>query len=170
MNEILNRLTGGDLRSEGRAAEVAAQVIERPESLPDLAAGLTLDDRLIRARTCMSMEVISRTHPDLLRPLAPDLIRTAGRETVAQARWHLAEVFCRVTLAPDEAEEALSILLGYLEDKSRIVTFCAVQALGVLGGRSPRKPEIAAAVRRHEHDGGSMAKAVAVALAERKSP
>ncbi|MHC5059212.1 MAG: hypothetical protein ACYTKD_31550, partial [Planctomycetota bacterium] len=89
MNEILQMLAGGDLRSEGRAAEVAARVIDDPDSLPALAEGLSLDDKLIRARTCMSMEVLSRSHPELLEPLVSELIHTAERETVAQARWHL---------------------------------------------------------------------------------
>jgi len=166
MNETLQMLTGGDLRSEGRAAEVAAQVIGDPGSLPALAEGLALNDKLIRARTCMSMEVMSRSHPELLEPLVPELIRTAEHEAVAQARWHLAEIFCNVSLDREQAEQAVSILLEYLEDKSRIVTYCAVQALGVLGKQSARRSEIAAAVERHVGDSKSMAKAVARALAE----
>ncbi|MHC4472194.1 MAG: HEAT repeat domain-containing protein [Planctomycetota bacterium] len=166
MSEILQKLSGGDLRSEGRAAEVAAQVIDDPGSLSELAAGLSLDDKLIRARTCMSLEVLSRSHPELLEPLAPELIRTAESETVAQARWHLAEIFCNVSLDQKRAERTVSVLLEYLEDKSRIVTYRAVQALGVLGSRSTRRSEIAAEIQRHASDSKSMAKAVARALAE----
>jgi len=166
MNEILQMLAGGDLRSEGRAAEVAAHVIGDPGSLPALAEGLTFDDKLIRSRTCMSLEVLSRSHPELLEPLVPELIRTAEQERVAQARWHLAEIFCNVSLDREQAERAVSILLEYLGDRSRIVTCCAVQALGVLGKRSVRKSEIAGAVQRHANDSKSMAKAVARALAE----
>jgi hypothetical protein len=166
MHEILQMLTGGDLRSEGRAADVAAQVIADPGCLPALAEGLALDDKLIRARTCMAMEVLSRSHPELLEPLVPELVRTAEQETVAQARWHLAEILCNVPLARKQAERAVSILLEYLEDKSKIVTYCAVQALGVLGKQSARRSEIAAEVRRHARDSKSMAKAAARALAE----
>lgn len=166
MSEILQQLSGGDLRSEGRAAEVAARVIDDPGSLPELAGGLSLDDRLIRARTCMSLEVLSRSHPELLQPLVPDLIRTAEGETVAQARWHLAEIFSNIALDQEQAERTISTLLEYLGDKSRIVTYCAVQALGVLGKRSTRRSEIAAEIQRHASDSKSMAKAVARALAE----
>jgi hypothetical protein len=166
MNEILQMLTGGDLRSEGRAAEVAAHVIADPGCLSELAEGLSLDDKLIRARTCMSMEVMSRSHPEPLQPLGPELIRTAEEETVAQARWHLAETFCNVPLDRKQAERAVGLLLEYLGDTSRIVTYCAVQALGVLGKKSARKSEIAAEVQRHASDSKSMAKAVARALAE----
>ncbi|MHC4931685.1 MAG: HEAT repeat domain-containing protein [Planctomycetota bacterium] len=166
MNEILQMLTGGDLRSEGRAAEVAARVIGDQGCLPALAEGLPLDDKLIRARTCMSLEVLSRSHPELLRQLVPELIRAAEQETVAQARWHLAEIFCNVSLGRAEAERVVSVLLEYLGDKSRIVTYCAVQALGVLGKQSARRAEIAAAVQRHANDSKSMGKAVTRALAD----
>jgi HEAT repeat protein len=166
MNEILRMLTGGDLRSEGRAAEVAVLVGEDPESLPALAAGLALEDKLLRARTCMSLEVLSRTRPELVQPLAPDLIRTAEREAVAQARWHLAEIFYNVALDRGQVERAIPILLRYLEDKSKIVRVCAVRALGVLGKNSRRRSDIAAEIRRHEGAGKGLAKAVARALEE----
>jgi len=42
MNDILRMLSGGDLRSEGRAAEVAAKVIADPGCLSALADGLSL--------------------------------------------------------------------------------------------------------------------------------
>jgi hypothetical protein len=164
MNEILEVLTGGDLRSEGRADEVAALVIADPDRLPDLAEGLALEDRLLRARTCMSLEVISRTHPGLLEPLRPDLIRIAERETVAQARWHLAEIFGNVPLDPDQTARLVPVLLGYLDDRSRIVVYCAVQALGVLGRESPRRDEIAAAIRSRAGISKSMERAVAQAF------
>jgi hypothetical protein len=157
-------LGGGDLRSEGRAAEVAARVIEDPDRLPGLAEGLSLDDKLLRARTCMCLEVISRSHPGLLEPLVPALIRTAEQETVAQARWHLAEILGNVPLGRAHAERAVTVLLGYLGDKSKIVVYCSVQTLGTLGRRSPRRSEIASAVRRRAKVSKSMEKAVARAL------
>ncbi len=166
MNELLRMLGGGDLRSEGRAADVAAQVIDDPDRLPALAEGLSFDDKLIRARTCMSMEVMSRTHPELLEPLVAVLIRTAEQEKVAQARWHLAEIFGNVPLDRKQTERVVPILLEYLEDKSKIVTYCAAQALGAVGGRSRRKADVVAGLRRHAGDSKSMAKAVARALEE----
>ena len=164
MNELLAKLSGGDLRSEGRAAEVAAEVIHDPALLGDLVEGLSLDDDLIRARTCMSLEVLSRSRPDLLKPLGGRLIRASEAETVAQARWHLAEIFCRVELDRDEAERVVGHLLDWLGDKSRIVGTCAVMALGVVGRESPRRSEIADAIRPLGEKGGKVAKVVAAAL------
>jgi HEAT repeat protein len=164
MNDVLGMLGGGDLRSEGRAAEVAELVIADPDRLVELAEGLARDDRLVRARTCMAIEVISRTHPELLKPVVTKMIGTAERETVAQARWHLAETFCNVPLDRRQVERVVPVLLEYLEDRSKIVRYCAVQALGVLGSRSARKSEIVAAIRPRADEGKSMAKRVARAL------
>lgn len=164
MNEILSMLGGGDLRSEGRAAEVAALVISDPRRLSDLAEGLTLEDRLLRARTCMAIEVISRTHSEILTPLATRLIRTAERESVPQARWHLAETFCTFTLTRARTERLVPVLLSYLTDRSRIVNCCAVLALGVVGERSARRDEIVTRIRPLAARGKSMARHVDRAL------
>lgn len=88
------------------------------------------------------------------------------RETVAQARWHLAEVFCRVTLTPGQADRTISILLTYLDDRSKIVTYCAAQALGALGKTSPRRSEVVAALRLLARAGKSQARAAERALSE----
>jgi hypothetical protein len=122
-------LSGGDLRSEGRAADVAAFVIGDPPRLADLCALLTNDDKLLRARACMAMEVLSRTHPELLVPVMDDLLAAAAVESVAQARWHLAEIFTCVPLTDAQKARTTEVLKGYLGDKSKIVRFCAAKAL-----------------------------------------
>jgi len=164
MNEILAKLSGGDLRSEGKAAEIAGEVIEHPDLLEDLAEGLLSDDRLIRARTCMTIEVISRDHPALLKAIVPQVVDLASRETVPQARWHLAEIFGNVTLSKEDAERVIPILLGYLGGKSKIVRYCAVQTLGVLGTRSSRRDEIMDSIGALTGVTKSLDKAVANAL------
>ena len=142
MNQVLEKLSGGDLRAEGRAEEVAGEIINHPRLLMDLAEGLHHDDKLIRGRACMTMEVISRDHPGLLVDVVPQLIELASTDTVPQVRWHVAEIFRNVALSDEDAERTIPTLLGYLADKSKIVKYCAVQALGVLGRRSPLRGEI----------------------------
>jgi small basic protein len=164
MNEILNKLSGGDLRSEGRAEEVAGEVIDDPRLLADLTAGLRSEDRLIRGRTCMTLEVVSRDRPDLLTGTIPRLIDLAATDTVSQVRWHLAEVFANVPVSADRSDRIVSVMLAYLGDKSRIVKSCAVQALGVLGAASSRREEIADRVRALKDESKGMAKAVRKAL------
>ena len=62
MNALLRKLSGGDLRSDGRANEVAEEVIRTPELLEQLLEGLDEPDDLVRARTVHVMERISRTN------------------------------------------------------------------------------------------------------------
>jgi len=62
MNALLRKLSGGDLRSDGRANEVAEEVIRNPELLEQLLEGLDEPDDLVRARTVHVMERISRTN------------------------------------------------------------------------------------------------------------
>ena len=164
MNKILAKLSGGDLRSEGRAEEVAGEIIDDHNLLVDLAKGLHSDDKLIRARTCMAVEVISRDHPGLLRGLVPQLVELASSEPVPQARWHLAEVFGNVALSDEDTERVIPVLLEYLGDRSKIVKYCAVQTLGVLSARSSRRDEIVERIGALAGDSKSLAKAVSKAM------
>jgi hypothetical protein len=139
-------------------------VIDEPSLLADLAEGLQSDDRLIRARTCMAIETISRDHPALLAPVVSELVDLSSRETVPQARWHLAEAFGRIGLTDAQADQVVLALLAYLADKSKIVRYCAVDALGVLGIRSSRREEIVEMIGGMTGVTKSLDKAVAKAL------
>ena len=102
--------------------------------------------------------------PEVDRPTTTRLAVHGGhRDEQEVACWHLAEIFCAVPLGPKQAERVAGVLLGYLEDRSKIVRYCAVQALGVVGARSGRRPEILAAIESREGEGKSMAKVVAAA-------
>jgi len=164
MNEILDRLSGGDLRSEGRAAEVAQSIIDNPNLLAALTEGLNSENKVIRGRTCMAMEVISREHPHLLTGTIAQLTDLASRDTVAQVRWHIAEVFGNVSVSDDDAEQIIPILFEYLSNKSKIVKYCAVQTLGILGRGSPRRKEIVSKISGLRNESKGLAKAVSQAL------
>jgi hypothetical protein len=113
----------------------------------------------------MAMEVISRDNPDLLVDAIPQLIDLASTDTVSQVKWHIAEILTNVPVTDQEAEQIVPILLVYLADKSKIVKYCAVQALGMLGKRSPRCTEIADRISALADQGKSLDKAVRAALA-----
>ena len=164
MNKVLEKLSGGDLRSEGRADEVAQEIINDRDLLADLVEGLHSDDKVIRGRTCMTLEVISRDHPDLLVDVVPQLIELASSSAVSQIRWHVAEVFGNVSISDDDAERIIPILLTYLSGKSKIVKYCAVQTLGVLGKASSLREEIVARITVLENESKSLDKAVTKAL------
>jgi len=59
MKELLRKLSGGDLRSDGRANEVAEKVTQNSQSLSKLAEALSGPDDVIRARTAHALEKIS---------------------------------------------------------------------------------------------------------------
>jgi HEAT repeat protein len=164
VNEVLDRLSGGDLCTEGRAEEVALDIINDPSLLAALTEGLHSESKVIRGRACMAMEVISREHPNLLSSMIPDLIALASGDTVSQARWHLAEVFGNVPGSDGEAEQIISILFEYLNEKSKIVRYCAVQTLGILGKGSPRRGEILRRISGLRKDSKGLVKAVEKAL------
>ncbi len=164
MNKTLEKLSGGDLRSEGRADEVAQEIINDQDLLADLVEGLHSDDKVIRGRTCMTLEVISRDHPDLLADVVPQLIELASSSSVSQIRWHIAEVFGNVPISNDDAERIIPLLLTYLSGKSKIVKYCAVQTLGVLGKQSPSKEEIVDEIAALKNESKSLGKAVNKAL------
>ena len=70
MNELLEKLAGGDLRSDGKASEVADEVVANPGLLPQLAEGLDETNDLVRARTAHALERISRKNGEMLQPFA----------------------------------------------------------------------------------------------------
>lgn len=142
MNEILKKLSTGDLRSEGKSEEVALEIVNNPSLLFDLAQGMQSENKVIRARVCMTMEIISRQHPEIVDDVVSQLIELAARDTVAQVRWHIAEIFGNVRIKDKDIERVIRILFEYLEDKSKIVKYCSVQTLGILGGRSVSRDEI----------------------------
>lgn len=125
-------LSGGDLRSEGDSDKVAQLIIDNNKLIHDLKMGLKHNDKLIRGRVCMTMEIISRTHPELINDLTQDLINLASKDTTPQIRWHIAEIIPNINLSLKEKNDFLKIMFKYLDDNSKIVKYCAIQAIGYL--------------------------------------
>jgi len=101
MKKVLEKLSGGDLRSEGKAEEVAQEIITNPEQLSELIQGVDSDNKVVRGRTYMTLEIISRQHPELITGVMSQMIELAAVDTVPQVRWHIAEIIGNVEI-PDE--------------------------------------------------------------------
>lgn len=133
---ILKMLAGGDRRSIGRANEVAALVLERPDLIDILFSGMVSDDPLVRMRCADAAEKVTALHPEYLRPYKRSLIGTLSRTEQAEVRWHVAPMLARLPLSQDEQKGVVEILLAYLHDRSSIVKTAALQALADLARRS----------------------------------
>nr|MDO8134568.1 hypothetical protein [Candidatus Njordarchaeum guaymaensis] len=153
MNELLERLIGGNLASDGRANEVAEDVIKNPTLLPKLVEGLHEPVDVVRARTAHAFERISRTNPKLLRPLTSQFIRMASTEKVPMVKWHLAMIFGNVEFPEKETNAVLAALFRLLEDESVFVRSWAIVSL-VFWGRRIRsmRREITARIKTFQDD------------------
>ena len=138
MHPILKKLAGGNRGSIGRSNEVVAQVLAHPAYFPDLFAGLSSDDPVIRMRAADAVEKITAQRPDLLRPFKRKLWAIAGSSSQQEVRWHAALILPRVALSSKERALALDILFDYLRDKSSIVKTFAMQAIWDLGATDPK--------------------------------
>src|SRR5271170_7108316 len=118
--KILDRLKGGDLRSIARAGGVASQVAQRPGLFPELILGLWSDDPIVRMRAADAAEKVTRENPDLLKPHKRELLGLMAETKEKEVRWHLAAIVPRLPLNAAECRAAVTLLNGYLKDRSSI--------------------------------------------------
>ena len=130
--DILRKLEGGDRRSIGRVGEVVADVLADPPLFDPLFRGMLSDDPIIRMRSADAVEKITLDHPQYLQPFKTDLIQRVARSEQQEVRWHVAQMLPRLDLDGDEHRAVVGILLGYLEDQSKIVKTFSMQALADL--------------------------------------
>jgi len=122
-------LRGGDLRSIGRANDMATAAAEDATVFAELIAGLDHTDRIMRMRCADAAEKASSHKPKLLRPYKKRLLRLAAEATAKEMRWHFALMLPRLSLTARERVGAVATLETYLSDSSRIVVVNAMQAL-----------------------------------------
>ena len=129
MHAILKKLQGGDRRSIGRVGEVVDRVLGSAGLFDELINGLFTADPVLRMRTADAVEKLSRVKPELLMPHRKILIRLTHETGQQEIRWHLAQILPRLKLKPADRKTIVDILYTYLNDKSKIVVTCALQAL-----------------------------------------
>jgi HEAT repeat protein len=136
--DVIAMLSGGDRRSIGRANEVVCAVWEHPERFPALFAAILHTDSVVRMRAADAVEKLTAMKPELLAPYKGQLLGVIAALSQAEIRWHVAQMIPRLPLNSREKRQAVAILSGYLEDKSRIVQANAVDALAMLAQHDPR--------------------------------
>ena len=130
MSQFFRKLIGGDLRSIGRAEEVAQDILQDPKLFGEVFEGLLDDDPRVRMRSADALEKISSRHPEYLQPFKNRLINEISKIEQQEVRWHVAQMFSYLEVNRTERDEIVRILLSYLDtDKSKIVKVCSMQTL-----------------------------------------
>jgi len=109
MNDLLQRLAGGTLLSDGDANAVADDVLQTPTLFPCLFEGLRSPNNVIRARTAHALERISRSRPDLLTSHLPTILSYAT-DPVPMVKWHVAMMLGTLATSQKEATQVLPVL------------------------------------------------------------
>lgn len=132
MDDVLEKLSGGDRRSIGRSEEVVADVLDHPELFDAVFEGMLHDDPLIRMRSADAVEKITKEHPEHLLPYKDTLIDEVARIDQQEVRWHFAQMVTRLDLDAEERARVFAILCDYLGNESKIVQTLSMQALADL--------------------------------------
>ena len=132
MSNLLNQLTGGDLRSIGHAQEVVDEVLADPQQFGELVMGMLHVDPVVRMRAADAVEKVTHTHPKWLQVYKAFLIEKVAPLEQPEVRWHVCQLLPRLELTAEERQVVINILEGYLNDKSSIVKTFAMQALADL--------------------------------------
>jgi hypothetical protein len=106
MNQLLEWLKGGDLRSDGLSMEVVRFVLEQPGLLPDLLQGLLNEDEVIRGRSADAIEHLARELPSEFRGHQTLLSDAMIKDPTPMVRWHMAMVLGHMALDWDEPAQA----------------------------------------------------------------
>lgn len=161
MPDLLEQLAGGDRRTLGRSAEVAAQVLAQPAWIDRLFDGLAEDDAVIRGRAADALEKVSAARPDLIQPYKAELLTQVVAIDDWVVRAHLCQILPRLGgLTPAERRRALATVHGYLADRSSIVRALALECLVHLSrtaGFSRERKTVDALVLRLTTAGGTPA-------------
>jgi hypothetical protein len=139
MNQLLEWLSGGDLRSDGMSSEVAAIVLKNPDLFDDLFEGLNEPDDVIRGRVADALEKVSRSRPDLLADHVSELIEVARNDSMAMVKMHLAMILGHLADYEEKVEAIASALLDLLQDESVFVKSWAIVSLCLIGRMYPSR-------------------------------
>lgn len=137
MSQLLGWLSGGDLRSDGMANEAAEFVLQNPDLLDELFAGLRESDDVIRGRTADALEKVARARPDLLVDRLGELIAVVESDKLPMVRWHVAMILGHLACYEEVVDQVTPTLLGLLEDGSVFVRSWAIVSLCIIGRKYP---------------------------------
>ena len=154
---ILHKLSGGDLRSIGRADEVVDDIGRKPALFDAVFMGLYDDDPCVRMRSADVVEKVTRSHPEYLGKWKTAVLDDISRVDQQEVIWHMAQIFPRIPWTLAERKKVLGLLRKYLEHQSKIVVVSTMQALAELAEQHPKLKNEAVRLIRPLTLGGSPA-------------
>jgi hypothetical protein len=142
MNQFMDLLSDGDLRSDGRSDEVVEAVLNDPVCINTLITCLQVENTVIRGHAADAVEKIGRQKPEFLLPFIETLIHSAVDDPLAVVQWHLAMLFGHLALFSQVADPMIAALLKLLvKDKSLVVSW-AIKSLCVFAVLYPDYQEV----------------------------
>lgn len=141
MSQILEWLSGGDLRSDGMANETAEFVLNNPEMFEELLEGLTIPNDIIRGRTADAIEKVARTKPELVIEHIPAIIQISKTDTVPMVKMHLAMLFGHLAVFDEKVEELIPALFHLLDDTSVFARSWAITSLCIIGRKYTKESD-----------------------------
>lgn len=130
MNDFVNLLSGGDLRSIGKSNSVVSLIVNQ-QDFDELFKLIFLDDQLIVMRAIDAIEKITLKHPNYLIKHKNEILNLSTVAHDKELKWHLAQIIPRLSLTPPELTKAWKLLTIWALDKnnSRIVRVNSIQGL-----------------------------------------
>jgi HEAT repeat protein len=135
MNQIIEWLSMGDLRSDGQANEAASLVLSQPIIFPDLLAALSDKNEVVRGHAADTLEKVSRQMPELFVQHLDLLIQVVRSDDLPMVRWHIAMIFGNLAYDPTLAESVIPVLIDMLTDESAFVKSWCISSLVIWGRR-----------------------------------
>ena len=132
---ILAKLRGGDLRSIGRANEVALQVEKDPELFQFVFDGLFDADPVVRMRSADVIEKVTQSKPELLSDYTSKVLSILATAEQQEVCWHMAQIAPRLVCNPSEEKKIIASLKSYLLHRSKIVQVSAMESLAAMAAR-----------------------------------
>lgn len=143
---IVSQLSGGDLRSIGKANIVAKKIAKDRTLFDEVFAGIFSSDRVVRARAADACEKASAKNPGLLNRHKDALMKLAKTETQHEVKWHVAQMIGYVWWEDKQTKELVKLLTSWVRDtneKSAVVRTFALQAIYFLAKQNPQLHKIA---------------------------
>jgi HEAT repeat protein len=136
MTDILQNLRGGDLRSIGRANEVAQEIEKNSSLFEAVFSGLYDSDPIVRMRSADVIEKVTRHKPELLSSHTTEIISILTSDDQQEVCWHMAQIAPRLEYTANEENLIIKALKSYLSHKSKIVRVSAIESLAIFAERN----------------------------------